>query len=217
MSRLTDPNSRRPPRVRDAAATQERILSAAKTEFAAKGLGGARVDVIAHKAGANKRMIYHYFGSKEALFQRVLEEAYRDIRDAEHALELDHLPAVDALKNLVKFTWEYYLKNPEFITLVNSENLHHARHLKKSEVIPDLSRRFVAMVQDILDRGVREGVFRDGVDAVQLNITIAAIGYYYLTNRHTGAIVFERDLMSPEALDARLAFNLDTVLRLVAR
>lgn len=207
----------RPARARDAAATQMRILAAAKIEFAAKGLGGARVDVIAERADANKRMIYHYFGSKEALFQRVVEEAYRDIREAEQKLELDHLPATEALEKLVIFTWEYYLKNPEFITLVNSENLHEARHIKKSTVIPDLSRRFVAMVQSILDRGVKEGVFRDGLDAVQLNITIAAIGYYYLTNRHTGSIVFERDLMRPAALDARLAFNLETILRLVAR
>lgn len=209
--------AQRRPRARDAAATQLRILRAAKTEFAAKGLGGARVDVIAEKADANKRMIYHYFGNKEELFQRVIEEAYRDIRDAEQSLELDHLPAVAALEKLVIFTWDYYLRNPEFITLVNSENLHRARHIKKSDLIPELSRRFVAMVQAILDRGEKEGVFRAGIDAVQLNITIAAIGYYYLTNRFTGEIVFERDLMTKDALDARLAFNIDTVMRLVAK
>ena len=120
-----------------------------------------------------------------------------------------------ALERLVRFTWDYYLKNPEFITLVNSENLHRARHLKTSEVIKVVSRKFVAMVGGILDRGVAAGVFRAGIDPVQLNITIAAIGYYYLTNRFTGSIVFERDLMAKAALDERLAFNIDTVLRLV--
>lgn len=202
-------------KIRDADATQERILAAAKKEFAKSGLGGARVDEIADQANANKRMIYHYFGNKEDLFRIVLEEAYTDIRTAEQALELEHLPARKALEKLIRFTWEYYLKNPEFITLVNSENLHKARHLKKSAKIEILFKRFVNMVGALLDRGVEEGVFRPGIDPVQLNITIAAIGYYYLTNRFTGSIVFQRDLMAPEALEQRLAFNIETIMRMV--
>ncbi|MCA3454865.1 MAG: TetR family transcriptional regulator [Rhodobacter sp.] len=204
------------PRTRDAEATKARILDAAKREFAKNGLGGARVDVIAEKARANKRMIYHYFESKEGLFQTILENAYVDIRIAEQKMNLDHLAPKEALERLVRFTWDYYLKNPEFITLVNSENLHRAKHLKKSEVVKVYSRKFVSMVATILDRGVSAGVFRPGVDPVQLNITIAAIGYYYLTNRFTGSIVFERDLMAKDALEERLRFNIDTILRLVA-
>lgn len=202
-------------KTRDADATRARILAAAKKEFATNGLGGARVDEIADRAKANKRMIYHYFGNKEDLFTTVLIEAYSDIREAEQALELEHLPAREALEKLVRFTWTYYLKNPEFITLVNSANLHKARHLKNSERIEQLFRRFVGMVGDILDRGVAEGAFRPGIDPVQLNITIAAIGYYYLTNRFTGSIVFRRDLMAPQALEERLAFNIETIMRLV--
>jgi len=202
-------------RVRDAEATKARILDAAKKEFARNGLGGARVDVIAERAKANKRMIYHYFSSKEVLFQTVLEDAYVAIRTAEQKLQLDHLEPKEALEKLVRFTWDYYLKNPEFLTLVNSENLHRARHLKKSEVVKVYSRRFVAMVEGILSRGVAAGVFRPGIDPVQLNLTIAAIGYYYLTNRFTGAIVFERDLMTKEAIGERLQFNIETILRLV--
>ena len=203
------------PRVRDAEATKARILDAAKKEFAKNGLGGARVDLISEKAQANKRMIYHYFGSKEGLFQTVLENAYVDIRTAEQKLNLDHLEPKLALERLVRFTWNYYLRNPEFITLVNSENLHRAKHLKKSEVVRVYGRKFVSVVENILNRGVAAGVFRDGIDPVQLNITIAAIGYYYLANRFTGSIVFERDLMSKTAIDDRLAFNIDTIMRLV--
>jgi|RifCSPhighO2_12_1023870.scaffolds.fasta_scaffold00009_143 AcrR family transcriptional regulator len=204
------------PRVRDAEATKARILDAAKKEFAKNGMGGARVDVISEKAKANKRMIYHYFGSKEGLFQTVLENAYVDIRTAEQKLNLDHLEPKLALERLVRFTWDYYLKNPEFITLVNSENLHRAKHLKKSEIIKVYSRKFVSMVEDILARGVAAGQFRSGIDPVQLNITIAAISYYYMTNRFTGSIVFERDLMAKDALEERLRFNIDTILRLVS-
>ena len=203
---MTDPADPTEPktRTRDAGATKARILEAAKREFAKNGLAGARVDVIAEKAKANKRMIYHYFGSKEVLFQTTLE------------LNLGHLEPAAALERLVRFTWEYYLKNPEFITLVNSENLHRAKHVKKSDVLQTYSRRFVAMVNEILVRGVETGVFRPGVDPVQLNITIAAIGYYYLTNRFTGSILFEKDMMAKQALDERLRFNIETILRLVA-
>lgn len=217
MTTPVDPQKTATPkiRVRDAEATKARILDAAKKEFARNGLGGARVDVIAERAKANKRMIYHYFSSKEVLFQTVLEDAYVAIRTAEQKLQLDHLEPKEALEKLVRFTWDYYLKNPEFLTLVNSENLHRARHLKKSEVVKVYSRRFVAMVEGILSRGVAAGVFRPGIDPVQLNLTIAAIGYYYLTNRFTGAIVFERDLMTKEAIGERLQFNIETILRLV--
>lgn len=214
--RMLVPKTRKP-RIRDAEATQKRILAAAKQEFAKKGLGGARVDDIAERAKANKRMIYHYFDSKESLFQRVLEDAYVDIRTAEQKLELDHLDPKDGLERLVRFTWKYYLDNPEFLTLVNSENLHKARHLKKSKVVQDISRRLVAMVDTLLERGVKQGLFRDGIDPVQLNITIAAIGYYYFTNRFTGTIIYERDLMSREALDTRLQFNIDTIMSLVRK
>ena len=202
-------------RKRDATATKNRILKAAKKEFSKKGLGGARIDEIALKSKANKRMIYHYFGNKEALFLKTLEDAYADIRSAEQKLKLIELDPEEALIKLVKFTWDYYLKNPEFITLVNSENLHRARHLKKSKIIEDISNKFISMVGAILDKGVANGQFRSGIDPVQLNITIAAIGYYYLTNRYTGAIVYQRNLDSDAAYRERLNFNIETILRLV--
>ncbi|MFK7764341.1 MAG: TetR/AcrR family transcriptional regulator [Roseobacter sp.] len=202
-------------RTRDADATKARILEAAKQEFAKLGLGGARVDEIAERAQANKRMIYHYFGSKEALFRAVLEDAYVGIRTAEQQLELDQLPPRKALEKLVSFTWQYYLDNPEFIRLVNSENLHKARHIKGSDRLKDISRKFTNMVANILERGEKQGVFRPGIDPVQLNITIAAIGYYYLTNRFTGAYLYERDFMEDTALEDRLAFNMETIMRLV--
>lgn len=204
-------------RPRDAEQTRKRILDAATAEFARKGLGGARVDAIALRSKSNKRMIYHYFGSKEELFKAVLEAAYLGIRSAEQKLHLDELEPEEAISTLVRFTWHYYLQHPEFLTLVNSENLHRAKHLKASEAIREASGRFVQMVKHILDRGVAKGVFRDGIDPVQLNITIAAIGYYYFTNRFTGSIVYERDFMAKESLDARLRFNLETILRLVKK
>lgn len=202
-------------RLRDPDATQLRILTAARAEFARNGLGGARVDVIAARAKANKRMIYHYFGSKDQLFRRVVEAAYEHIRSAERALDLAALAPVDALARLVRFTWDYYLANPEFITLVNSANLHKARHVRDSEEFRHINRSLIGITEALLERGVAAGDFRKGIDPVQLTITIAALGYYYLTNRYTMSIIAGKDLMARPALDERQRFNLETILRLV--
>ena len=146
-----------PKKFRDPEETQRRILAAAKVEFAKNGLGGARVDVIAARAKANKRMMYHYFGNKEALFKLVLENAYADFREAEAALGLDQIDPIAALRKLVTFNWTYFLANPEFITLVNSENLHKARHIKNSKRMQDISRPFVGRMATLLQRGVAAG------------------------------------------------------------
>jgi AcrR family transcriptional regulator len=203
------------PQVRDPDATKLRILSAATLEFSKFGLGGARVDRIAARAKSNKRMLYHYFGNKDDLFAITVENAYAEFREKEAALQLDSLEPIAAMRRLVGFIWDYFLAHPEFITLVNSENLHKAKHLKDSKRNTDMSRKFVARMQALLSRGEASGVFRHGLDPVQVNISIAAIAYYYLTNQFTGSIVFERDLMAKAALAARLAFNTDTALRMV--
>jgi AcrR family transcriptional regulator len=202
-------------RTRDPEATRARILAAAKAEFARKGLGGARVDDIAARAKANKRMLYHYFGNKEELFRITLEDAYGDFRAAEARLEIEKDDPITAIKRLVSFTWQYYLDNPEFITLVNSENLHKARHIRSSKRMREMSRPFVGRMRDLLARGAAAGLFRSDLDPVQVNITIAATGYYSLTNRFTGSIIFERDLMSEKALAQRVDFNTRTILRMV--
>jgi AcrR family transcriptional regulator len=197
---------------RDPERTRARILAAARIEFARQGLGGARVDQITARARSNKRMIYYYFGNKEALFLAALESAYAHIRKAEQSLKLTDLAPAQGTRRLVRFTWEYYLAHPEFITLLNSENLHRARLLKKSKEIRALHSPLVAMLEDLLTRGQRAGVFRRGVDPVQLYISIAGLGYFYLSNNHTLSTIFGRDLMQAAALKKRLAHMTDLVL-----
>jgi AcrR family transcriptional regulator len=197
---------------RDPEGTRARILEAARIEFAHRGLSGARVDQITARAGSNKRMIYYYFGDKESLFLAALESAYVQIREAEQSLKLTALAPVAAMRRLVRFTWGYYLAHPEFLTLLNSENLHRARHLKQSKAIRSLHSPLVAMIEGVLLRGQRDGVFRRGVDAVQLYISIAALGYFYLSNNHTLSTIFGRDLMQPQALRRRLVHMTALVL-----
>ena len=197
---------------RDPAKNQQRILKAATVEFARAGLGGARVDRIAARAGANKRMLYYYYGNKEALFLAVMEASYESIRNAERGLHLAEVAPEEGIRRLVEFTWEYYLKHPEFLTLLNSENLHKARHIKRSKNIPALHSPFVAMIEDLLGRGVQSGKFRRGVDAVQLYISIASLSYFYQSNRHTLSTVFARDLFAPKHRSERLKHMVELVL-----
>jgi AcrR family transcriptional regulator len=197
---------------RDPEKNRERILSAALEEFAGFGLGGARVDRIAARAGANKRMLYYYFGNKEAMFLAVLESRYAHIRRAEQGLRLGDLDPAEGIRRLIAFTWNYYLKHPEFLTLLNSENLHRARHLRRSRDIAAMHSPLVAMLRDLLARGVRKGEFRRGVDPVQLYISIAALGYFYLGNRHTLSTIFERDLLAPRSKAERLRHMTGLVL-----
>ena len=201
-----------PKPARDPERTRARILAAAKDEFAAHGLGGARVDRIAANADANKRMLYYYFGNKDALFLAVLEAAYAHIRAAEIALHLTELDPPEAIRRLIAFTWDYYLKHPEFMTLLNSANLHQARHLKQSSTVRNMHSPFVAMIEEILERGRKMGVFRAGVDPVQLYISIASLTYFYLGNKYTLSAIFGRDLLAPRAKAERLAHMSELVL-----
>jgi AcrR family transcriptional regulator len=202
---------------RDPEKNRERILAAALEEFARYGLGGARVDRIAARAGANKRMLYYYYGNKEALFLVVLEASYARIRSAERALDLEHLEPGAALQRLVAFTWEYLLAHPEFMTLLNSENLHKGRHLARSRRVREVHLPLVEMLRKILRRGEKQGVFRRGVDPVQLYISIAGEGYFYLSNRYTLSRIFGRDLMSKAALATRARHNARMVLNALRR
>lgn len=200
------------PRRRNAERTSREILDAAISEFTEFGLDGARVDRIAEKAGANKRMMYHYYGNKDQLFLAALEDAYARIRAAEQELDLMHLPPREAIRRLTEFTWDYYLAHPEFLSLLGTENLHNASHIAMSEKIQSMHSPFVSMLRKILERGIEAGDFRGDVDPVQLYISIAGLGYFYLTNRYTLSAVFDKNLMTKPALKARRE-HIDAVIQ----
>lgn len=203
--------ARRKP-VRDSERTQAAILAAATQEFARHGLTGARVDRIAARARTNKRMLYYYFGSKDGLFAAVLEGTYARIRAAEKTLSLLDVPPDEAVRRLVRFTWEYYLANPEFLTLLNNENLHRAAHLARSRDVQAMNSPLIDTLRAVLAHGRASGAFRAGVDALQLYISIAALSYFYIGNNHTLSAVFGRDLSTAAARRERLAHMTDVVM-----
>jgi len=206
------PSQRAPHSPRDPERTHAVILATATEEITTKGLDGARVDEIARRSGVNKRMIYHYFGDKEGLYLAVLETTYAAIRTAEVGLKLADRDPVEGMRELILFTWQYFIDHPEFLSLLGTENLHRAAYLKKSKRIRDLHSPLVGMIADLLERGARQKVFRKGIDPVDLYITIAALGFFYMSNRHTLSTIFGRDLATPANLQARGRHIVEVVL-----
>ncbi len=197
---------------RDPERTRSTILAAATTEFSRKGLDGARVDEIAGRSGVNKRMIYHYFGDKEGLYLAVLEKSYTAIRTAEFELSLASQDPIAGMRALVLFTWKYLSSHPEFLSLLATENLHRAANLKKLRHIRKLHSPLIGMISELLKRGVKQKLFRKKVDPMQLYISMAALGFFYLSNKHTLSTIFGRDLVTPAALAERELHMVDVVL-----
>jgi AcrR family transcriptional regulator len=204
-------------RTNDPARTMADILEVATREFAEKGLAGARIDVIAEAMRTSKRMIYYYFGSKEGLYLRVLEESYRRMRAMESDAHLEDLPPEDALRKLVGHTLDYQWAHPEFARLVQNENIHRAQYLAQSKTIRELNVPAIEGLRAVLERGQRDGVFRGGIDAVDLHMSISALAVFHVSNRHTFSLIFQRDLESPPALIARRDSIIEMIVRFARR
>ena len=190
---------------RNAAKTRLRILRAARNEFMRHGYSGARIERISRTGRSSDRMIYYYFGSKEALYLEVLEGVYVELGEAESALVLDAGRPVAALSALVAFTWRYYLAHPEFVALLSNENLMRGLHIARSAKVKGLSRPILDILGTILVEGARQKVFRRGLDVEQVYLTLAALGYFYLSNRFTLSSFLGADLMRADRCEAWLA------------
>ena len=207
----------RPPGVRELAAqaTRDAILRAATKVFARHGFAGGRIEQISKAAKSYDRMIYYYFGSKEGLFIAVIEDTYRRFNEAEQALALDTTQPLAALDAVIRFVWTYYQKNPDFITLLNSENLLRGKHIGKSARAREYSSPAIAITDTVLQAGVAQGLFRPELSARDVYLMIASMAYFYLSNRFTLSSFLGENLEAPEALTHWEAFVIDAVRRTV--
>ncbi len=201
------------PRTNDPERTRADIIEVATREFSDKGLAGARIDLIAEAMRTSKRMIYYYFGSKEGLYIAVLEAAYNRMRSIESELHLEDLAPEDALRKLVGFTVDYQLAHPEFIRLVMNENMHRGEYLAQSKTIQRLNVPAIEGLRKVLQRGQREGVFRGGLDPLDLHMSISALSVFNVANRHTFSLIFKCDLQSAASVVARR----DSIIEMVVR
>lgn len=199
-------------RTRNKVRTRQQILDAATDEFAAKGFEGARTDDIARRANVAKRMLYHYFNNKDGLFQAVLEQTYANIRTAEENLKLTSLDPVKAMAELVVFSFDWFVNHPEFIAILNEENLLGAVHANSSNAVERLNMPLVDMISTVLQRGEKSGQFRGDVDAVELYISIAGVSYFYFSNQLTLSAIFARNLSSKPEIKRRRSHVVDVIL-----
>jgi len=204
-------------RKRDASATRARILEAAMEEFAARGLPDARIEDVALRAGANRRMIYYYFGNKEGLYLAALEAVYAELMDEERKIDVEKLDPIEAITALVRLKIDHYTRYPRFIAFVNMENLYKARHLKNSKRLGEFKTPLTRIIARVLERGQRLGLFREGIDPVDLYISICALGYMYFSNQYTLGVIFGRKLISPKALEKRKVTIADFVTSYLTR
>lgn len=212
----TGQRRRAPRRTNDPEGTRRDIVDIATREFAEKGYSGARVDEIAARTKASKRMIYYYFGGKEGLYIAVLENAYSRIRTIEGSLDLEHQAPDEALRRLVAFTFDYQNAHPEFVRLVMNENIMNGVYLGRFKAIRRLNNAVIDGLRELLARGEKAGVFRRGVDPVSLHMSISALCIFNIANRATFSTIFKRDMASPRALAARRGEVVDIIARYMA-
>lgn len=193
--------------------TRANIISVAMKEFAANGLAGARIDEIAAKTETSKRMIYYYFGDKEGLYRRVLEAAYQEMRSGEERLDLASLPPVEALRRLVEFTFTHHSQDPDFIRLVMIENVHDGKYLAGSDIIGNLNAAAIEKIERIYRAGVADGVFRDGLNPIELHWLISALSFFNVSNRATFSKIFDWNQAAPEVQASLKREVVEAVLR----
>ena len=202
---------------RSADRTRKEILAIATEEFADKGYSGARIDEIAERTNTSKRMIYYYFESKEGLYRSVLGQAYGRIRRTEAVAELESMPPVEAMARLTEITFDYHNDHPEFVRLVMNENIQGGAMIGSLDSTQTRNDSVVGMIGDLIRRGVADGVFRDGLDPLQLHMTMSALSFYNVSNRHTFEKIFDYRMGSPDAVARRRAIVVETVLRYCRR
>ena len=204
-----------PSRTNDPARTMAGILEVAMAEFAEKGLSGARIDAIAEATHTSKRMIYYYFASKEGLYVAVLEESYRRMRAIEAQLHLDDLAPVAALQQLTGFTFDHHQGNEAYIRLVMSENIERGQYLAQSKSIRELNVPAISSIQRLYDRGVASGVFRAGLDPIDIHASISALTFFNVSNPHTFGLIFKNAGQSKKAQTTRRQNIVELIVRFV--
>jgi AcrR family transcriptional regulator len=193
--------------------TKGRILAAGKKEFAANGYGGGRIERIAKAARVNLRMIYHYFGDKDGLYLSVMESVYQEVREKEGLLHLDDREPEEGMRMLVEFTFDHFLRHPEFVDLLTSENMRKAETIRKSKVVPALAVPIMEIITKLVRKGIRQNKFRKGIDPVQLFVTLHAVCYLHVSNRHTMSAMLKFDLGDKKWLAERRRHITDVIIR----
>lgn len=223
MKKTAKSGAKRPaqkPRPRGKASKEEvreAILTAAVGEFFEHGFGGARVDAIAQRSKINKRFLYAYVGNKEAIWLAALQRVYGTMRAGERELNLENLAPDEGMRQLIHFNFWFHVEHPEFISMLNDENRQKARNLRRSTKTQKMYSHLLGLIEGLLHRGEAAGLFRKGVDPMQLYISIAALSYFYCSNQHTLSVIFGHDLSTRREIARREEHVISVIMDYLAR
>jgi TetR/AcrR family transcriptional regulator len=195
---------------RDAATTRAKILAAAIEAFAEKGLD-ASIEDVADAAGANRRMAYYYFGSKEGLYTAALEATFLELAKLEASIDVEALDPFQAIDALVSAKFEHFLKHPRYIDFLKIENLSHARYFNRSERLREMRGPLINLIKRVLEKGQRMKVMRSDVDPLELYIAISALAYFAFSNQYTLTASLGVDVTAPTAVERRRRMTVDMV------
>lgn len=176
--------------------TREKILRRATSEFARKGFDGARMDEIARRCGVRKYTVYYYFRSKEGLFMAVLDHVYQAFRARQREVSVRGLAPVRAMRQLVRDTFAAFLEHPEAVAIMNSENIHKGRHIRRLGGLRELYNPLVETIREVIRKGAKEGSFRRDIDPIAIYIALSGLCYVYIANRFTLEAIFGLDMTS---------------------
>ncbi len=208
--------SRAPVKSKNAAgqAVRARLLDSALFLFAERGYSGVAVDEIVRRAEVNKRMVYHYFGSKEGIYGEVLRVVFERLEQIEEAIFLREEAAEDpeaAMRETVFAYFSFLQQNPSFVRLLLWENLNEGRHLRMLER-PVTKSHMLAHLTRLLKAGAAAGRFRKGLEPRSVLASLIGLCLIYFSNRHTLSTTLGIDLASKKFLRGAAAHSCEILL-----
>jgi len=185
------------PSIRDAERTRPRILAAALREFSAKGISGARVDTIAARSRANKRMLYYYFGSKEGLYRAVLRQRLSESAPGQGGAGAPspELPPVSGERLVALDVW--MASSPEYVRLLMWEALERG---DAPDVEEEASRReALGRWVELVAAEQRAGRLPAGIDPAALVCAQLALAMFPYAFPQLARLVTGREPGDPAA------------------
>jgi AcrR family transcriptional regulator len=192
--------------------TLRRIFDAARSEFAERGLEGARVGNIARRARVTAQLVHHYFGSKEKLYSVVLEDAAAAQILELISIDYDSMSPVAALRHYMLIVFEQYCKDTTRLSLILDQSLLAGAQITERSRRQSLAPRLIDQFDRILKRGAGAGSFRPGLDAEKILSVAFLISAGWLMNRTMISAFLRVDLQNEAAVESWKKFSTDLLI-----
>jgi TetR/AcrR family transcriptional regulator len=192
--------SNRSVRARDAEQTRERLLVAAERVFTKVGFDGARVDDIAKCAGANKRMLYVYFGDKEGLYRQVLRSAFLRITQRPRPQTPDEDSPRNSLESWIRGYFDFLGAHPGLVRLVEWDVAGDGS--RSASAVEEVAQQEILELTELLQRGIEVGQFRRDIEPSKVLMAIHALCFGILGRVRLWSSLWKLELGKPTTLES---------------